>query len=134
MHTREEPPQDPTKNYDTRDLEVKDIIKFVIGFFIFTAAMGPISCVALKGVGGNVGAPYVGHEPLPEADANAYDSRHLPGKPNPLLQDNVTAKADIHNLRKHEQDILDGKVPNPAYPNSIAIDQAIDVEAAKHSK
>lgn len=130
MHTSAEEPQDPTKNYDTRDLPMSGIIKGVAAFFIFTAIMAPLSCVALKVSGGNVGRPYLGHEPMPMGDTSAYDSRRMPAEPNPILQDNVTAKSDMHNLRKAENELLEHGGVNPTTKTqTIPIHEAIDREA-----
>lgn len=133
MHTREEEPQDPTKRYDTRDLPMGGVIKGVVGFFVFTIVMGPLGCASMSLFGGNVGKPYLGQEPLPLQDDQAYNSRRLPKEPNPILQDNFTAKADLHNLRKAENDVLDNNSINPTTKTrTIPIGEAIDQEAARH--
>lgn len=135
MHTREEEAQDPTKRYDTRDLPMKGVIRGVLWFFIGTLAMGPISCAAMWAVGGEVGKPYLGHEPLPLQDSASYKSRRLPGEPNPLLQDNVTAKADIHNLRKAENELLERGGINPTtQTRAIPVAQALEEEANRQGK
>lgn len=131
MHTREEEPQDPTKKYDTRDLPMGGVIKGVVAFFVFTIIMGPAGCLALKSVGGNVGAPYFGHEPIPVADEADFGSRKIPKEPNPLLQNNITAATDMHNLRRRENLILKNGGVNPTTKKqTIPIEKAIEEEAA----
>lgn len=135
MHTREEEPQDPTKRYDTRDLPMSGVIKGTVAFFIFTIVMGPASCLALKSVGGNVGRPYFGREPLPVADEGSFSSRRVPQAPNPILQTNVTAKTDLHNMRREENMLLqNGGLNKTLKTQAIPLSQAIDEEAEKAGK
>lgn len=135
MHTREEEPQDPTKKYDTRDLPIGGVIKGVIAFFVFTILMGPASCLALKSVGGNVGTPYLGHEPNPVADESSFTARRIPQAPNPILQNNVTAKSDLHDMRREENMLLqNGGLNKTLKTQTIPLTQAIDEEASKAGK
>lgn len=133
MHTRQEEPQDPTKNYDTRDLPIGGIVKGVTVFFLFTIIMGPTSCGVMSCLGGHVGKPYLGQEPLPMQDESAYSNRRIPGGDNPILQDNITAKADMHNLRLRENEILEKGGVNPTTKTmAIPIETAMSEEAALH--
>ena len=64
--------------------------------------------------------------------ATSYDARRVPAKPNPLLQNNVTASADLHNLRKEENELLEkGGFNATIKRQTIPLSVAIDEEAAQ---
>jgi hypothetical protein len=132
MHTSHEEPHDPTKNYETRDLPMKGIVRGVIIFFAFTLAAAPAAWLVMLGLGASPGKPYFGQEPIPMQDATSYQSRRIPGGDNPLLQDNVTARADMHNLRKRENELLEQGGVNPTTKRqTIPIGEAMQMEAAQ---
>lgn len=84
-------PIDTSKGYELEDLPIKGIVKGTMIFFTFTtisiiAALGYLFLVP-RGIGAPVDAPV----------------RTLPPKPNPLLQDNMTATFDLHKMRSEEK-------------------------------
>lgn len=116
MHRHHEPP-DTSKGYDLTDLKISDIVKGTVGFFAFTI----FSYVFVWGVMhfgfGNAGEPkIVGERPIPQA-------------PNPVLQNQTTAKVDMYNMRHEESQALHTYGKSKADPGAarIPIDRAIDI-------
>jgi len=119
-HGHHHGPPDTSKGYEQSDLQISGIVKGVIAYFIFTAAVGVVVLLAMLGF----------HQTSPsKAD---FGPKITPPQPYPLLQNNVTARTDIWNLRSREQYLLD----NVTYVDKakgilrIPIEDAIDRAAA----
>lgn len=126
MHTKKhvEPP-DPNFAYETRDLDLGAIAKGVFYFYMLVVVSAPLALVSMKLFGGQV----------LNTDAEHYDLRRIPDKPNPLLQDNATSHVDMANFRRRENTLMQGKPIDLAGPRPpMPIDQAIDEEAAKYDR
>lgn len=85
-------PVDTSRGYELEDLPIKGVIKGTLIFFFFTtvsaiAALGYLAIVP-QGLSGRT---------------TAAPSRTLPPKPNPLLQDNLTAIVDLWQMRDSER-------------------------------
>lgn len=115
-----EPRQDPLVDmgYETRDLNIRNIAKATIGFFIFTFA-----CFGLVGVwfyftNNNYGVHRDPRKPLPQY-------------PNPLLQTDMTTRTDIMTLRQNEARIMTTTAPNRDGTVRIPVDRAIAILAQR---
>lgn len=122
MHSHDQEPPDISKGYEVRDVSTKQLAYGALGFFIFAAVAGAVVWVALK---------FLGYAGPPAADR--YIHRRMPGDPNPLLQNDVTARTDIWNLRSKEEAELSsyGWVDKSKGIAHIPIDEAINMAAAK---
>lgn len=98
MHTEKRDAPDPNFNYEVRDVNYKGLRTANIIFFLFA-----------------IGAAFVGYllyhfwaNPAIYRTQGKTVERILPNEPNPRLQDNVTAKTDIMDMRQAEIKKLDG--------------------------
>lgn len=114
MHKHHGPP-DTSKGYEQTDLAVSDLLKGVVGFFVFTGGSAIAAFIGLYLYGGT---KFV--------DAAV---RPIPAAPNPLLQSETTAKVDIWNLRYREKQALTSFGDSKVAPGTkhIPIDSAIDI-------
>ncbi len=97
-HKREDPLVE--LGYEVRDIEYKPLIKGVVYFFAFTLATFIVGYWI-----------YNAMNPLKQRQTqvnNASSTRRIPNYPNPLLQNNVTAKTDMMLMRKQEAQRLEG--------------------------
>lgn len=115
MHKHHGPP-DTSKGYEQTDLSITDITKGVIGFFVFTAICGIVVFVGMYMAG-------LAKEPPPQA------FRPIPKDPYPLLQNEATARVDMHNLRYRENQQLESAGASETVKGGqrIPIDSAIDI-------
>lgn len=115
--------------YEKRDINLKGVTKVILYLFSFAAfswvsayfvlqgvRVGPLN---INGLGGEYTKNKVPGEDVP---------RKLPALPNPLLQNNVTAKSDMMEMRQQEEFFLNRAHRNG--PNSAIV--AIPVEDAKN--
>ncbi|MEQ1933000.1 MAG: hypothetical protein ABL962_03855 [Fimbriimonadaceae bacterium] len=128
MHT-ETQKTDPTKNYDTTDLPLIGVLKGLGALAAMAIIAGPVSywvMIQMDGPGGHLqfsGRP----------DASHIAPAKLPAKPNPILQDNVTATADIRNLRLKESRRMAEGFDNPeTKERTLPVNEALELEASKH--
>lgn len=121
MHTNE-PRKDPLTDlgYEPQDLNMKGIGKASAWFFGFTVFCLVISFFIFRAM-----------NPRAFAEVDSYPaqpvSERIPPSPNPLLQSNVTAKTDMSDLRRMEDEAL--STPAIIDPNQgivrLPIDQAM---------
>ncbi len=113
-------PPDTSKGYEQSDLGIPGILKGVVAYFIFTAAVGAVVLIGFIAF----------HQNNPNPSDLA--PTRLPPQPYPLLQNDVTAHTDIWNLRSKEAYLLE----NTTYVDKtkgilrIPIEDAIDKAAA----
>lgn len=127
MHTNA-PKEDPLveMGYEIRDINVPNIRKAVLWFFGFAIGSAIIGWAVYNNrfVFFNL--------PQKDAPANAILTRPIPGEPNPLLQNNVTAKTDIMTLRRRERERIGSTGYNEDKSTvHIPVDQAIDILVAR---
>jgi len=127
MHTEDH--KDPLieLGYEQRDVNPKNIFKvsmFFFGFAFFSFALG--WAILRFGFGFFEDARGV----------NDAMSTKIPKSPNPVLQTNVTAKTDIIDMRRRENEALatSGKSEYVKGANRISIEQAIKLAAARGAK
>ena len=130
MHTNHGPKEDPLTDlgYEPRDVNVAQLGKWVIGFFIFVVLSAITSWVILSS-GINLRFLKIdGMSPAYTGKADDFKSRRIPGAPNPLLQNNVTARSDIMDMRRAEEERLKGYGWANAEKTKITmpVDRAID--------
>jgi hypothetical protein len=98
MHIEKREDPNPNFNYEVRDINVGGVrlaTYLFFGFFLGSVAIGYIFFVLMN--------PAVFRQkqgPVAMAD------RNIPAYPNPLLQDNVRAKVDMHLIRQREEELL----------------------------
>jgi len=93
MHNKHHEPPDTSMGFEQSDLSLKGIKLGVVFYFIFTAVVGGVVFMAMI----ILGVPVKPQDMPP---------RRLPPEPNPILQNNVTARSDIWNLRTREDFLL----------------------------
>jgi hypothetical protein len=105
--------------YERQDVGLRLITFWVGGFFVFAIAMGIISIGVYWALVGNLGVP----------QDTASQRRRLP--PAPRLQDNITVKTDIRDMRLAEDQLLHeyGWLDERAGRARIPISRAIDLMA-----
>ena len=110
MHTNHGPKEDPLTDlgYEPRDVNVAQLGKWVIGFFIFVVLSLITSWVILSSGIHFWFIQIDGMSPAYTGKADDFKSRKIPGAPNPLLQNNVTARSDIMDMRRAEDERLKG--------------------------
>jgi hypothetical protein len=126
MHTekREEPLAD--MGYEVRDVNYKGLrtaTTFFFGFTVFAA------------IAGYVIYRYWANPSLYTTQGKKVE-RLLPQDPNPRLQDNVTAKTDLMDLRQAEDKILDGtpvEKKDGTYQIPIEAAKAMVIETGGHT-
>jgi len=122
MHTNH-PREDPLVElgYEIRDVNYKSLYRTVIYFFIFAGASAFAGLLLY-----NWWYPPQSRSTAANAAGMA---RAMPGKNYPLLQDNVTSKTDIMDLRKGEAARLHGTgyVDDSHTKAHIPIDRAMDL-------
>lgn len=135
MHTNHGPKEDPLTDlgYEPRDVNVGQLGKWVIGFFLFVVASLIASWVIIA-TGLHIGPIQI--DAMSKAYAGKGDdfkSRKVPGSPNPILQNNVTAKTDIMDMRRAEEDRLKGYGWANAEKTKVTmpVDRAIDAMVSK---
>lgn len=109
MHTNHGPKEDPLTDlgYEPRDVNVGALGKWVVGFFGFIAFSVTVSWATMVGI--NCGPVKIdGLSASYSEKPSAFKARKIPGAPYPLLQNNVTATADIMDLRRAEDVRLHG--------------------------
>ena len=134
MHTNHGPKEDPLTDlgYEPRDVNVGALGKWTIGLFGFIAISIVISWFVIAGANcgpvkfDGLGASYSGHP-------DQFKARKIPGEPYPLLQNNVTAKADIMDVRREEETRLHGYGwANTAKSRAtLPVDKAIELIALR---
>lgn len=131
MHTKKHEPVDPNAKYEKSDISLKALVPAVIGFFMFTIAMYPLTYVFSRVIGVDVSPLYLGNADKHPMRPQDYQSRRLPEAPNPILQDNTTALTDMHVLRQEERARRDAKegVDPKTNKKAIPLDAAIEMEA-----
>lgn len=133
MHTKDDGPhlthdELVAMGYDRRDVNLKTIRRAIVIFFIFGAACWGITYVLLNGVRfwfidwSGIGG---GFSAVKGTDGGR--PRKVPALPNPLLQNNVTAKADMMEMRQSEDKILGGYT----YADTAKTKVIIPIETAK---
>jgi hypothetical protein len=121
MHNSHHGPPDTSKGYEQSDLSIPGIVKGVVFYFIFTGAVAVVVLVYLLIIG-------FAHDKKGEE----LGIQRIPAAPNPLLQNNTTARTDLWMLRARENYLL----TTPSYVDDkhttarIPIDEAIDKAAA----
>ncbi|MEQ1821899.1 MAG: hypothetical protein ABL949_05285 [Fimbriimonadaceae bacterium] len=127
MHTKH-PETDPTKNYDTTDLPIQGVLKGMGALAMMAIVAGPISYFVMVKLGGPGGKLHLSGTP----DRSHVSRAKMPDAPNPILQDNVTASADIRNLRLKETRKMAEGFDNPdTKEHTLPVSEAIEMEAAK---
>jgi hypothetical protein len=127
MHTNA-PKEDPLveMGYEIRDINVPNIRKAVLWFFGFAIGSALIGWTVYNN------RFVVFNLPQKDAPANAILTRPIPGEPNPLLQNNVTAKTDIMTLRRRERERIGSTGYNEDKSTvHIPVDQAMDILVAR---
>lgn len=93
-------PDDPQMlagmKYETRDFSMKQVGGFVIGMILF----------AILGVVGATGIFLWMNPGITQKSSISQPFAKIPDAPNPILQTNITAKTDLEDLRKAENDTL----------------------------
>ena len=116
------PPVDPDElrklGFERRDIGLKVIAKWVVGFFIFGAVSIIIAAITFQVL-------------VPDGISRKPDFERRRVPPEPRLQDNVTAKLDMFEMRHNENELLQsyGWVDKERGIIRIPIDQAIDMAA-----
>jgi hypothetical protein len=124
MHTKQNVPPDPSAGYERSDLDVSGIGKGTLYFFIFALVCGGIAWGFMRFARPGSTAP-------PPENPGAR-TRVVPDQPNPLLQNNITVKTDIWNLRTRENMRLNGRGTDPETGRGyIPIRDAIELEAVR---
>lgn len=95
MHEVNKEPPDTSRGFEQSDLSFQGITSGVFWYFVFTVFVGVV-VFAYMYLSGNSNP---GQQAL-------ITERRLPAQPTPLLQNNVTARTDIWNLRGHEDYLL----------------------------
>ena len=127
MHDKHHEPPDTSMGFEQSDLSFKGIKWGVVLYFVFTALVGGVVFVGMI----MFGAPVKPQEMAP---------RRLPPEPNPILQNNVTARTDIWNLRTREDLLLNNvswvnqKSGTVRIPISDAINKAAQMGPAGLAK
>jgi len=134
MGTHNPTPEDPKEleqviqqGYDHREIDFSKVGKWTgagtVGLVVFSLL---VTWGALKAYDA-----VVAKSPNPALRENAMVRTDLP--PAPLLQSNVTAKKDIENLRRAEEEHLHTSKPVPGKPGyvSIPIEVAMEKLAAQ---
>lgn len=93
-HTPDDPDVLKEMGFDRRDIDGKNISKWIVAFFAFSIAMFVISIPIYRFFAPQQNKWARGEE-LP-----TY--RKVPQAPNPILQDNITTKVDIAVMRQEE--------------------------------
>ncbi|HWA83004.1 MAG TPA: hypothetical protein VG820_06210 [Fimbriimonadaceae bacterium] len=130
---------DPDENeliklgYETEDIQFKSLGKSIFWFFGFVVFCGVAGVVIFfLFLGGSPAGAWKAMTSPP--DNTTPVAKRLPPEPNPLLQTNVTARTDIRDLRRAENEILHGKAAWVDQSKGLAripIDQAIDLYLSK---
>jgi hypothetical protein len=118
MHTEKEhidPDVLATMGYERRDVNVAGLRRAVFIFYAFALGSAIFAAVVLYwGVtipflNVKVADPYMERTTVQQKNDFANrESRILPQYPNPLVQNNVTAKVELHEMRQAEDDRLNG--------------------------
>lgn len=103
--------------YEREDVGLRTIAFWVFWFFVFTIVMGVVTAAIYQFI-----VP-TGLGPAPQSQVRT----RFPAKP--LLQDNITVKTDIFDMRKGEDEVLSG-----ASGKGISIDEAIEQSAAEYQR
>jgi hypothetical protein len=109
--------------YETEDVEYRSLKKSILWFLGFVVFCG-VAGVLIFGY-------FIGFDNLrnPPMNTTPFVNR-IPPKPNPLLQDNVTARTDIRDLRRQESLLLHGAptwVDKDKGVVRIPIEKAVDL-------
>jgi hypothetical protein len=121
MHTNH-PKEDPLVElgYEHRDVNYKLLTRAILIFFGFTAFAFGVGLLIYNAI-----------HPVQDRStqlSNASRKRALPQAPNPLLQNNVTAKTDLMLMRQAEDARLHGTGTNEdGQTVHIPIERAIDL-------
>jgi hypothetical protein len=126
MHTEDH--KDPLieLGYEQKDINPKNIFKVSMFFFGFAFFSFFLGWAMLS---------YVGYF-KDSKGVNDVMSTKIPKSPNPILQTNVTAKTDIIDMRRRENEVLatSGKSDFVKGANRISIEQAIKLAAERGAK
>ena len=120
MHNHDHEPPDTSLGFEQSDLSFTGIKWGVVGYFVFTFGIGGIVFLVMLWLGAPVKE---GQMPI----------RRLPPQPNPILQNNISARTDIWNLRTREDFLLN----NVSWVNQksgvvrIPIDEALEIAARR---
>jgi hypothetical protein len=119
-HGKAEPP-DTSLGFEQSDLSIPAIIRGVMFYFAFTAFVG-VAAIGFLMFRGAYGPPR----------ASEMMPRRVPAEPNPVLQNDITARTDIWNLRAREEFLLHNYVWLDQKKGlvSLPIEKAIDLAAA----
>ena len=121
-HRDERTPDELAKlGYERGDVGLRTIAIWVFWFFFFAAASGIATALIYP-----IFVPSGFKAPEVEARKRAPTA--------PLLQDDVTVKTDIRDMRHHEQEILHSAGPSDQVKGAfrIPIDHAIDLWSERH--
>jgi hypothetical protein len=125
-HKREDPITE--LGYETRDVSLPGLAKATVYFFGFAIFSGILGWIFLSS-GIHLGPIQIdGMDPSYIAK-KPNTMRKIPASPNPLLQNNVSAKVEISEMRNEE----DTKLNGTAYANAdqskvrIPIDSAMNI-------
>lgn len=120
MHTEHEP-TDPLTDlgYEPRDISVPVITKSVVGFFAFGIGSAILAALFMW-----IAAPGFWGKGM-----QAGTKHETPPPPNPILQNNITAKTDIIDVRRKEEQQLNSTAWTDTTKSHvrIPIDQAMDL-------
>ena len=124
MHTEKRDAPDPSKGYETRDVNFKGLMRanlIFAAFAIGSAAIGYLLYIYWAN-------PSIYHNP------DRAVERIIPKDPFPLLQDNMTAKTDIMDMRQAEDHRLGGapvQKEDGSYTIPIEAAKTLVLEGAK---
>lgn len=125
MHTEKR--EDPLveMGYEIRDVDYKKLRSAIVWFFAFTL----VSIAAGYVIWTKMNPAFSKEKQATNADV----TRRVPPSPNPLLQDNVTAKTDMMLMRQEEQARLHGTGTDQVVDGRvhIPIERAIDILAER---
>lgn len=126
---------DPDENalaqlgYETEDIQYKSLGKSIVWFFGFVAFCGVAGVVIFfLFIGGSPAGAWKAMTAPP--DNTTPFVKRLPPENAPLLQTNTTARTDIRDLRRAENELLHGKpswIDQSKGTIRIPVDQAIDL-------
>lgn len=115
--------------YETEDVAYKSLARSIGWFFVFVIFCGVAGAVIFfLFIGGSIGGAV--KEFTRPNESTAPFVKRLPAEPNPLLQTNVTARTDIRDLRRGEEELLHGAptfIDRSKGTVRIPIDRAMEI-------
>jgi hypothetical protein len=115
--------------YETEDVEYKGLGRSIGWFFVFVFGCGAAGLVIF--------GAFIGFDKLKDPPANTSPFvKRIPAEGTPLLQTNETARSDIMDLRRKEDELLHGKptwVDHSKGIVRIPVESAIDLYLSRNA-